>query len=253
MSQCTQCADMVETIVVRRSACKRSISMTLPCLIVDETREPRYWPRAIPSLLLVLGLCTACSRANTVQKAVFREHGGPDWEDREWDEAMVRARGTAEAIEADFYDRWREHHPFAVGHLVVMRVEPEPGVLRGEPALGWVVSFMRGGRAEVKEGRHAGCVFEEQYSGCQEYVEQGQSGLALAHPVSEGRADYFHFFDHCVARAAELERETGTPARCMELSWFLREAEGGWRWEGGMEEGVLDLATVSEMMGAGGS
>ena len=227
--------------------------MTLPCLIVDETREPRYWPRAIPSLLLVLGLCTACSRANTVQKAVFREHGGPDWEDREWDEAMVRARGTAEAIEADFYDRWREHHPFAVGHLVVMRVEPEPGVLRGEPALGWVVSFMRGGRAEVKEGRHAGCVFEEQYSGCQAYVEQGQSGLALAHPVSEGRADYFSFFDHCVARAAELERETGTPARCMELSWFLREAEGGWRWEGGMEEGVLDLATVSEMMGAGGS
>ena len=181
-------------------------------------------------------------------EAVFQEHGGPDWMDREWDETMEQAEATAAAIEADFDARWREMHGFELGHLVVMRVESDPGVLRGDPELGWVVSVMRGGRAEVQEGRHAGCVFESHFLGCQEYVELDQTGLALLGPVSDGRADDFHFFAMCKARAAALERDTGTVARCMELNWFLRETDGGWAWAGGEGDGVLDLGRVTALM-----
>lgn len=66
----------------------------------------------------------------------------------------------------------------------------------------------------------------------------------------EGRAEYFHFFDHCVARAAELERESGRAALCMELGWFMEETEGGWLWDGGERDGVKDLAELSGMLSA---
>ena len=79
--------------------------------------------------------------------------------------------------------------------------------------------------------------------------EWDDEGLAVLNPFDAGTAAYWYGVKHCEARAAALEAETGQVARCMRLSYMLPKSEpNGWRWNGGVEDGTLDLVRVREVI-----
>lgn len=200
--------------------------------VSGEPPELEYDPENSPEEIL----------ARTIE-AIFEDLDEDDAEGEQ------QANATAEALDDDYYNHWRENNPFELGHLVVMEVDEQPGVLRGAPDLRWVVTFVRGGRVFMEQGLHAGCTFEH-FEGClTANPRERDVGLGLLSPVDPRQAEWWYGIERCQARASAIEEETGQTAACLALDWLLPGTiEAGWSWSGGVGDGVVGIDLLRELI-----
>ncbi|MCB0217723.1 MAG: hypothetical protein H6648_07395 [Caldilineae bacterium] len=180
-------------------------------------------------------------------ETLYRARLGPRWRERTPDEDT---RATEAALYAAFEADPRTYTAFELGHLAVLRVEPEPGVLAGEADTARLVTWLPGGEAEVDAGPNAGCRFVQRHIGRQPPTLTAEdSGIALARAFDAAESAAWYGIQRCQARAEALARETGEPTRCMKLEWLLAPSgDGRWLWKGGKDDGRLDLDQLRALL-----
>ena len=180
-------------------------------------------------------------------ETLYRERMGRRWRERTPDEDT---RATEAALYAAFEADPLAYTAFELGHLVVLRVEPDPGILEGEADTARLVTWLPGGEADVDAGPNAGCRFVQRHTGRRPPTLTAEAtGIALARPYDAAESADWYGIQRCQARAEALARETGEPARCLKLEWLLAPAgEALWYWKGGKDDGRLDLAQLRALL-----